>query len=50
MTDRWSNQKRAYKTDGIISSKCISSLSFQGTTMIHDLILTEREQVKIDRF
>jgi hypothetical protein len=29
--------KRAYKSDGIIFSKCISYLSFQGTTMIHDL-------------
>ena len=31
VTDGSSNQKRAYKTDGIIFSKCISSLVFQGT-------------------
>jgi hypothetical protein len=36
VTDGWSNQKRAYKTDGNIFSKWISSLSFQGTTMIHE--------------
>jgi hypothetical protein len=35
--DGSSNQKRAYKSEGILFSKCISSLSFQGTTMIHDL-------------
>jgi hypothetical protein len=37
LTDGSSNQKRAYKSDGIIFSKCISSLSFQGLTMIHVL-------------
>ena len=31
VTDGSSNQKRAYKTDGVIFSKCISSLVFQGT-------------------
>jgi hypothetical protein len=45
VTDGSSNQKRAYKSDEIILSKCISSLSFQGTTMIHDINRTEREQI-----
>jgi hypothetical protein len=31
VTDGSSKQKRAYKTDGLIFSKCISSLVFQGT-------------------
>ena len=31
------NQKRANKIDNITFPKSISSLSFQGTTMIHDV-------------
>ena len=37
VTDGSSNQKRDYKSDGIIFSKCISFLVFKGTTMIYDL-------------
>jgi hypothetical protein len=34
VTDGSSNQKRAYKNNGLIFSKSISSLSFYGTTML----------------
>jgi hypothetical protein len=37
VTDGSSNQKRAYKSDGIIFLKCITSLSFHGITMIYDV-------------
>jgi hypothetical protein len=37
--DGSSNQKRAYKSDVIIFPKCISSLSFRGSTMIHGIVL-----------
>jgi hypothetical protein len=42
------NQKRAYKSDRIILSECISSLIFQCTTMIHDR--TEREHIRTESF
>jgi hypothetical protein len=37
VTDGSSNEKSAYKSDEIILSNFISSLGFQGTTIIHDL-------------
>jgi hypothetical protein len=41
-----SNKKQAYKTDRIIIFKCISCLSFQGTTIImHQINRTKNVQI-----